>query len=174
MKNLYMAYKQCIRNKKNTTNALKFELNREANLLELLNELKSGEYKISRHICFVVKNPAPREVFASDFRDRIVQHLLCNEIEEIFEKQFLDSSFANRIGRGTHRAFKRARFFITRGGVNRQRLFYLKMDIKSFYNEILNKKDGFIQIKDIPKVSSYLGHCIHANSFNLLKKIKNS
>lgn len=136
MEKLYKAYKQCIKNKRNTTNALKFELNREQNLSKLLLDLKTGKYKISRHICFVVKNPAPREVFAGDFRDRVVQHLLCNEINYIFEEQFLDSSFANRIGKGTHRAFKRARFFITRGGLNRQRLFYLKMDIKSFFRSI--------------------------------------
>ncbi len=136
MDNLYRAYKQCIKNKKNTTNALRFEMNREQNLLNLLEDLKSGEYKISRHICFVIKSPSPREVFASDFRDRVVQHLLCNEIESIFEKDFLDSSFANRVGKGTHRAFKRARFFITRGGLNRQKLFYLKMDIKSFFRSI--------------------------------------
>lgn len=133
---LYTAYKQCIKNKKNTTNALKFELDREQNLLLLLLDLQNRSYKISRHICFVVKNPAPREIFASDFRDRVVQHLLCNEIEQIFEKQFLESSFANRVGKGTHRAFKRVRFFITRGGKNRSRLFFLKMDIKSFFRSI--------------------------------------
>lgn len=134
--NLYRAYKQCMRKKRNTTNALKFELNREQNLFNLLQDLKSGRYKISRHICFVVRNPAPREIFASDFRDRIVQHLLYHEIGHIFEQEFFESSYANRKDKGTHRAFKKARFFLMRGGLNRQKLFYLKTDIKSFFRSI--------------------------------------
>jgi RNA-directed DNA polymerase len=56
---LYQAYKDCIKNKKNTANALKFELEREKNIFSLLSDLKNRKYEISRHICFVVKEPSP-------------------------------------------------------------------------------------------------------------------
>jgi len=92
--NIYKAYKKCLKNKKNTANALKFELNREKNLNRLLYDLQTGRYNISRHICFIVTHPSPREIFAADFRDRIVHHLLCNEIQDIFEKNFSDNSYA--------------------------------------------------------------------------------
>ena len=127
---LFKAYGDCIKNKKNTANALKFELKREKNLFLLLSELKSRKYEISRHICFVVKEPSPREIFAGDFRDRVVHHLLCNEIQKLFEIDFIESSYANRKNKGTHKAVRELRFYLVRGGRNKQRLYYLKMDIK--------------------------------------------
>lgn len=133
---LYKAYRDCIKNKKNTTNALKFEIKREKNIFLLLSDLKSREYEISRHICFVITEPSPREIFAGDFRDRIVHHLLCNEIQALFECDFIESSYANRKGKGTHRAMRELRFYLARGGRNRQRLYFLKMDIKGFFRNI--------------------------------------
>jgi hypothetical protein len=115
---------------------LKFELDREKNLFSLLVDLKSGEYKISRHMCFVVTEPTPREIFAGDFRDRVVHHLLCNEIQDIFENDFINESYANRKGKGTHEAMKKLRFYVTRGGKNRQRLYFLKMDVKGFFRNV--------------------------------------
>ena len=151
MDNLYTAYRQCIRNKKDTGNALAFEMHREENLVRLLRELQTETYTISRHICFVVKNPVPREIFASHFRDRVVQHLLYNEIEEIFEQQFSPHTYANRVGKGTHRAFKKARFFIARGGKNRQKLHYLKMDIKNFFRSVHKETLWNLMSREITK-----------------------
>jgi hypothetical protein len=133
---LYQAYRDCIKHKKNTVNAMKFELKREKNIFTLLRELESQKYEISRHICFVVKEPSPREIFAGDFRDRIVHHLLCNEIQALFENDFIASSYANRKEKGTHKAVQKLRFHLVRGGRNRQRLYYLKMDIKGFFRNI--------------------------------------
>ncbi len=133
---LYKAYNQCLKNKKNTVNALKFEMKREKNIFSLLSELQSREYKISRHICFVVTEPSPREIFAGDFRDRIVHHLLCNEIQMLFERDFIENSYANRKGKGTHKAVKKLKFYMTRGGKNRQKLYFLKMDIKGFFRNV--------------------------------------
>ena len=133
---IYRAYKECLRNKKNTANALKFEMNREKNLSRLLYDLKTGRYEISRHICFIVTEPSPREIFAGDFRDRIVHHLLCNEIQVLFENCFIESSYANRKNKGTHKAVKELKFHLVRGGRNRQKLYFLKMDIKGFFRNI--------------------------------------
>lgn len=133
---IYKAYQDCIKRKKNTANALKFEMNREKNLMRLLYDLQTGRYKISRHICFVVTHPSPREIFAADFRDRIVHHLLCNEIQYIFEQDFSENSYANRKGFGTHKAVKEVKWHMRQGGKNRQPLYFLKMDIKSFFRSI--------------------------------------
>ncbi|MDD4805093.1 MAG: reverse transcriptase/maturase family protein [Candidatus Pacebacteria bacterium] len=133
---LYKAYKDCIKTKKNTTNALKFEMNREKNLSRLLYDLQKGRYEISRHICFIVTEPSPREIFAGDFRDRIVHHLLCNEIQYLFEHNFIDSSYANRKGKGTHKAVKELKYHLVRGGKDRQKFYFLKMDIKGFFRNI--------------------------------------
>jgi len=133
---IYKAYQDCRKLKKNTVNALKFEMDREKNLVKLLNELRDRKYKISRHICFVVTSPAPREIFAADFRDRIIHHLLCNEIQDIFESEFSSNSYANRINYGTHKAVKKLKWYFGRGGIDGQKLYFLKMDIKSFFRSI--------------------------------------
>ena len=133
---LYRAYKECLKHKRNTANALKFEMKREKNLVGLLSDLQTGQYEISRHICFIVTEPSPREIFAADFRDRIVHHLLYNEIRYLFEDTFIEDSYANRCGKGTHKAVRKLKYHLVRGGKDRQKLHFLKMDIKGFFRNI--------------------------------------
>lgn len=133
---LYKAYKECQKGKKNTTNALNFEINKEKNILKLLDELKSHEYEISRYVYFISTNPVPREIFAADFRDRIVHHLLYNEIYDIFESLFISDSYANRKGKGTHNAVYKLRQNIQKLKYEKNNSFYLKLDVQSFFRSI--------------------------------------
>lgn len=81
---LWRHYRTCRRNKRNTANALAFEVNAETNLLALQAELRAHSYKPGPSICFVTDGPKPREVFAADFRDRVVHHLLVSHQERVF------------------------------------------------------------------------------------------
>jgi hypothetical protein len=136
-KNLYRAYLDCRKNKRKTINALKFELNLEENLMALLKELRQGIYRPGRSICFVVKEPTPREIFAADFRDRIVHHLFVGELIGSAEKLFIFDSFACRKGKGTHRAVKRLYKFMQRAAQNsRRKIWFMKLDLKSFFMSI--------------------------------------
>ena len=47
LEDLFKAYYSCRKNKRNTTNALVFELNLEEELIQLKEELESGSYAIS-------------------------------------------------------------------------------------------------------------------------------
>jgi len=67
---LWRRYRHCRRNKRNTRNALAFEIEGEAKLLELQQELRTHTYRPGRSICFVTDGPKPREVFAADFLPR--------------------------------------------------------------------------------------------------------
>ena len=96
---LWRHYRQCRRNKRNTINALAFEADAEANLLPLQAELRGHTYQPSRSICFITDGPKPREVFAADFRDRVVHHLLVSHQEQIFEPIFIHDSYACRKGK---------------------------------------------------------------------------
>ena len=71
--NIYRQYLHCRRNKRNTFNALHFEVEQEKNLLALKEELETRTYRPSRSVCFFATKPKLREIFAADFRDRIVQ-----------------------------------------------------------------------------------------------------
>src|SRR6185295_10760998 len=98
---LVAAYFDCRRTKRNSLAALAFEQNLERNLTRLHQELAYGDYRPRRSICFVVTRPKPREVWAADFRDRIVHHLLYNRIGPRFERAFIADSCACIPERGT-------------------------------------------------------------------------
>ena len=53
------------------------------------------------------RDPKLRTVSAAPFRDRVVHHALCAVIEPLFERGFVFDSYANRVGKGTHRALER-------------------------------------------------------------------
>ncbi|PIR25829.1 MAG: reverse transcriptase [Candidatus Brennerbacteria bacterium CG11_big_fil_rev_8_21_14_0_20_43_10] len=134
---LYRAYLDCRENKRNTINALEFEWNLERNLFRLQKELEAKKYRSGRSICFAIKDPSPREIFAADFRDRIVHHLLINEIEGIGERKFIFDTFSCRKGKGTHLAVRRLKSFIRKVTKNyTQRAFYAQLDISGFFMAI--------------------------------------
>lgn len=110
--NLHKAYLDCRKRKTNTLNHLKFAYNLEENLLALEKELTNQTYSPGRSVAFVVQKPKIREIFAANFRDRVVHHLLYNYLSPIFEKIFSYDSWACRKGKGTHRAMFRLKKFL--------------------------------------------------------------
>jgi RNA-directed DNA polymerase len=60
--------------KRNTHHALRFEVKLEENLVRLHEEMEGRTDHPSCSVCFVVKWPKFWEVFAADFRDRVVHH----------------------------------------------------------------------------------------------------
>lgn len=134
---LYRAYYDCRKRKRNTHSALRFEVRLEHNLVELYEELLSGAYRPGRSICFGISQPKFREVWAADFRDRIVHHLLYNRIGPRFERAFAVGSSACMKERGTLYAAKRldrhARSITQDWTVP---AWYLKCDLSNFFNRI--------------------------------------
>lgn len=134
---LVVAYFDCRKNKRNTHNALAFEQNLERNLSQLHHELVDGSYRPGRSICFVVTRPKPREVWAADFRDRVVHHLLYNHISPRFYASFIADSCACIPGRGTLYAARRLESKVRSITQNWSRpAWYLKCDLANFFVSI--------------------------------------
>ena len=136
-KNIYRCYLECRKNKRNTINALKFEINADRNIFELEKALKNHTYHPSRSILFAARKPKLREIFAADFKDRVVHHILIDYLEKIWEPIFIYDSYACRENKGTHKAVIRLQSFlrkITRNG--NIRAYYLQLDIKDFFTSI--------------------------------------
>jgi len=134
---LFQAYYDCRATKRNSAGALRFEERLERNLMDLYHELIAGEYRPGRSTVFVVTHPKVREVWAADFRDRVVHHLLYNRIAERFVRRFIFDSYACIPGRGTHRAVARMEHFARSVTQNHTRPgFVLKMDVASFFVSI--------------------------------------
>ncbi|MEI8008855.1 MAG: hypothetical protein WCI00_05740 [bacterium] len=94
---LFQAYYDARRNKRNKVTALTFEMNYESKLLTLCDDLVQETYIVSPSICFIIKDPVQREVFAADFRDRIIHHLIYNYIYELFDSHFIYDSYSCRL-----------------------------------------------------------------------------
>ncbi len=134
LKNIYRAYRQCRQHKRNTVNALKFEQNLEENLVALHQELTSGSYRPGRSVAFMVEKPKRREIFAADFRDRVVHHVLVGYLEPRWERRFIHDSYACRTGKGTHAGVDRLQTFTRRVTANGTRPgWYLQLDIRGFF-----------------------------------------
>ncbi len=137
-KNLLRAYNDCKKRKTSSRECLEFSLDLEANLLSLQTELLDRSYRPGRSVAFVVTKPKFREVFAAQFRDRVVHHLLYNYLSPIYEPRFIYDSFACRPGKGTHAAMKRVQDFAYKASKGGQldECYYLQMDVKSFFTTI--------------------------------------
>ncbi len=134
---LVKAYFDCRKHKRNTPSALAFEQNLERNLIALNEELADGSYRPGKSICFVVTRPKAREVWAADFRDRIVHHLLYNHIAPRFYARFIQDSCACIPGRGTLYAANRLEHKIRSATQNWSKpCLYLKCDLANFFVSI--------------------------------------
>jgi len=137
---LFAAYFDCRRNKRNTQNALRFEKHLEKNVFELIDDIYQGKYQLGRCIAFIVNKPVKREIFASDFRDRVVHHWLINKLNPLFEHLFIQDSYACRIGKGTHYGVKRVDAFIKSCSESYTKDCYmLKLDVQGFFMHINHK-----------------------------------
>jgi RNA-directed DNA polymerase len=137
LENLYQAYRACRRHKRGTINALRFEAGLLGNLCDLRDELVGRTYHPTTSICFVQRRPKLREIFAADFRDRVVHHLLVGYLEPLFERQFIHDSYACRKQKGVHAGVTRLREFLHRvTGNGTVPAWYLKEDISGFFMNI--------------------------------------
>ena len=134
---LVQAYTDCRRHKRSSASCMAFELDLEANLLALHEELASGQYQPGSSICFVITHPRPREVWAAQFRDRIVHHLLYNHIAPRFLARFVHTSSACIPGKGTLFAAQQVERSIRSVSRNWSRpAHYLKCDLANFFVSI--------------------------------------
>lgn len=128
--NLWQAARQAQKGKRFRPNVLAFNHEIEQNLLQLQAELCNRTYQPGHYRTFEIVDPKPRLISAAPYRDRVVHHALCNVIVPLLERSFIDDSYANRIGYGTHRALRRAVQFA------RSRRYVLQCDIRKYFPSI--------------------------------------
>lgn len=128
--NLLLACRKAGRGKRGQPPVAAFDYDQDDNLFSLQAELQAMTYHPGPYYSFYILDPKRRLVSAAPFRDRVVHHALCNLTEPIFERTFIGDSYANRIGRGTHRALDRAQQFA------RRYPYVLQCDIRQFFPSI--------------------------------------
>jgi RNA-directed DNA polymerase len=128
--NLLLAYRRASKGKRGQPSVAAFEHCLEDRLVELQEELRSRTYHPGLYTSFYIHEPKRRLISAAPFRDRVVHHALCNLIEPIFERTFIADSYANRVGKGTHRALNRAQ------ELARHYPYVLQCDVRQFFPSV--------------------------------------
>lgn len=134
---LFVAYHIAIKHKSKKPYVIEFSKHLEANIRELTDELYERRYVPRPSTCFIVNHPKKREVFAADFRDRIVHHYIFMKTHILFERTFIADSYSCIEGRGTHYGIERLRYHIESCSANYTKPCYvLKMDLKGYFMHI--------------------------------------
>lgn len=131
--NLYKAYLDARKGKRKKCACFLFEKNLGANLEELYQKIHSNNYKPEPYFKFFVYEPKRRIICAPAFKDIVTQHAIYRIIYYIFNKTFINTSFACRKGYGTHRASKYTRKALSQYDKN---LYTLKLDIRKYFYSI--------------------------------------
>lgn len=150
---LHKAYKKAKKGKGQKWYIKEFDKNLEENLRTLADDIYNRRYTPQPFYVFVIRDPKVREIFAAEFRDRIVHHLYYEYVHEYFERTFIEDSYSCIKGKGTSYGIKRLRHHIESESLNYTRPCYVvKMDIKSYFininrtlllNEVLRQLSRF-------------------------------
>lgn len=151
LNDLFRAYFDARKHKRGTSSATRFEMNFEEEILNLYKEIVSRRYEISPSSCFISFYPVKREIFAGDFRDRVVHHLVFNYLSPLCEKVFIYDSCSCRKGKGTSFGGERAEHFMRSCSKNYHKDCYvLKLDISGYFMSI-DKKRLYLKILKLVK-----------------------
>ena len=105
---LFKAYFDARKHKRNKQSQLLFELHLEDNIFNLYHDIVNKTYTPGTSICFVVNKPVKREIFAANFRDRVVHHFIFNILNPLVEKILLHDVYSCRKNKGTLFGINRA------------------------------------------------------------------
>lgn len=138
--NLYKAYKKAKRGKRNNGSCARFQMMSLEGVHTLKEQLEKREYQVSLYNEFKVYEPKERIIKSCTFKDKVVQHCLCDEVlHPRLANEFIRTNYAGQIGKGT--------LF----GMN-----CLKEQMQEFYRE--HGLDGWILKCDIAKFFYQIDH----------------
>ena len=131
---LHLSYLHARKNKRNTNGQLRFEINHETQLFELAVAIQKRRFKPLPCIAFIIQKPVMREIFASEFRDRIVHHLIFRCINPIIDLKLIADTYSCRKGKGTLYGIERVKHFMRSCSMDHSKeTFFLKLDIEAYF-----------------------------------------
>ncbi len=137
-KNLYHSYKVSMKGKGKKLGAIKFNVMALENIFVMKYQLINHEYKLSPYNEFIVSQPKRRVIKSGSFRDKVLQHCLCDYVLlPKMENEFIRDSYAGQIGKGTlfglDRLSENLLDYYSKNGCDG---YILKCDITKFFYSI--------------------------------------
>ena len=84
-----LAATMCMKRKRSRLDAIAFRRRYGEEVFNLTTRLRTNAYRPQAGLVFVADFPKYREIHAAHFRDRVVLHLLHNQLEPVFEDVFI-------------------------------------------------------------------------------------
>lgn len=110
------------------------------NIFDLHQDLKNKTYKHGGYHAFNISDPKPRIIHKATVRDRLLHHLIYQELYKYFDSKFIYDSYSCRVNKGTHKAINRFHNFSLKVSKNNTKTcFVLKCDIRKFFANINHK-----------------------------------
>ncbi len=158
LNDLYKAYYDARCHKRQRAYQQRFERRADFELADLCHDLYFRHYTPRISACFTITDPKKREVFAADFRDRIVHHLYYNYTHTLYERTFVADTYSCIVGRGTHYGIRRLQQHIRSASSNYTVPCYvLKMDIRGYFMHIDRQRLLQICLESLDNMAT---HCI--------------
>ena len=151
--NMYRAFRKARCGKGYKKSSARFNLAALDGVNTLISQLRNKTYRISDYTEFKVYEPKERVIQTTSFKDKVVQHCLCdNVIMPRLQRVFIYDNCAGQKGKGTlfglDRLSQQMQQFYRKYGMNG---YILKCDITKFFYNIAHD-----QLKDI--VNYHFGH----------------
>lgn len=134
--NLYNSYLEARKGKRYRDDVLTYTANLESNLIITQNELLWETYEVGPYRPFYVTEPKLRLVMALQFKDRVVQWAIYRCLNPVYDKLFIEDSYACRIGKGTHKAADRLQYWLRQVSRKEGKWYYLKLDINKYFYRV--------------------------------------
>lgn len=135
--NANISYKQAAQKKRFKKEVLAFSMVKEEELIRACEEIRDLTYSQGEYRIFKVWEPKERLIMALPFYDRVVQHMIVNEIYPVFERGFYYHSYACRKGKGTHSASNQLSQWLYELCVKEgKRIYAFKGDVSKYFASI--------------------------------------
>lgn len=133
---LIAAWEKTAKGRSRQRDVVTFRANLEPNLIDIQNALIHKTYQTGPYHRFFVFEPKRREIASLPLKDRVVQHALVSVLEPIFDRGFIDQSFACRTGKGAHRGADTVQQYMRNVRREHGHIFALKADISKYFPSI--------------------------------------
>ena len=141
VKELNKAYQRAKIGKSNKAEVIAFTKIAKAEISALAHEIDTRSYAPRPSTAFIVNKPVKREIFAANFRDRVVHHFLFNQVNSWWDARFIEDNYSCRVGKGTLYGIRRLDHHIRSVSLNYTRPAYvLKLDLLGYFMSLDRKK----------------------------------
>lgn len=140
-KELTKAYINARRGKTQKPQVVAFDKNSKLEIASLAKEIHSRSYQPQSSTAFIVNRPVKREIFAAQFRDRVVHHFLFNQVNKWWDARFIEDNYSCRVGKGTLYGIRRLDHHIRSCSRNYTKPAYvLQLDLQGYFMSLDRKK----------------------------------